>query len=170
MMYFTLLIYTNISLIQQHKKVERMAEKRCCSLTINQLLNEWLFSMDDQPPVIHTLMNGLFCQDHYRVLSQHVQRPHQSVHWPMPRYWPFIIDQRRLPLLRDRRRSWQVEESLNDEKKIHVISLGSSVRLFARTTHSFAHSALLALFACFAVLTCLLACSLHLLPCSWDSE
>ena len=58
----------------------------------------------------------------------------------------------------------------NEESRSKCWATGSSVRLFARTTHSFAHSALLALFACSAVLTCLLACSLHLLPCLWDSE
>ena len=38
--------------------------------------------------------------------------------------------------------------------------LGFFVRSFARTAHSFAYSALLALLAYFAALICLLACSL----------
>ena len=52
MMYFTLLIYTNILLIKQHKKelsVERITQIGYRSLTIKWLLTEWLFSMDDQP-------------------------------------------------------------------------------------------------------------------------
>ena len=58
----------------------------------------------------------------------------------------------------------------NQKYRLKYWATRSSVRSFARTAHSFACSALLALLVRLAALTHLLAHSLCLLPRSWDSE
>jgi len=59
---------------------------------------------------------------------------------------------------------------INQEYRLKYWATCSSVRLFARTAHSFICSALLASLAHSAVLICSLARSLRSLPPSWDSE
>ena len=59
---------------------------------------------------------------------------------------------------------------INQEYRLKYRAIRSSICSFARTAHSFACSALLALLARSAALTRTLARSLHSIPRLWDSE
>ena len=68
----------------------------------------------------------------------------------------------------NKKRFTMVENS--QEYRLQHWATCSSVRSFARTTHSFACSGQLASLAPSTALTRLLARSLRSLPCSWDSD